>query len=255
MDLLGVLRVTARRWYVLLPILALCVIGSWAVSRQVAPTYEVQAILPLTTPYVGSDEAASSLAGNGFTDLVTTASMMAAIGDSPDVREEVEESNGNSEYEIGADGALVSVIISGETPQTAFQTYNALREALDRRLAALQEAAGVPTGFRVVFSDAVTPGLAKQTVGSRQRALIASLGLGVILSLATSVLADHVLSRRRIGPFQIPINAKGVGNRDGKYIEDDESAADPAPTEAQYDSTERRNGHDLPYIPDERAYR
>lgn len=199
MDLLAVLRIAVRRWYVLMPLLVLAVTGGWAGSRQVQPTYKIDGVLPMAAPYLDSEEAASQLSRNSFLDLITTGAVMGALGESGDIRNAVEEEGGDPGYEIVHEDGIVKVAVSTDTPERALATYRLIAEALDARLDVLQADAAVPAAFRVSVSDALQPRQAEESLGSRQRVLIASVALGVILSIAVAVFTDYLLARRRSG--------------------------------------------------------
>lgn len=200
MDLLGVLRVAVRRWYILIPLLVLSVAGGWGVSQQVKPTYEIQGILTVTAPYVSTGEEARVLSGNTFLDYNNTAAIMAALADSPQIRSMVETDGFNSGYKIQANGSVVTVTVSEESPEQALAAYRLITETLRGRLDMLQGEAKVPPDSRIVVADVLRPRGAQETLGNRQRVLLASVALGGVLSIAICVFADYLLTRRRAVP-------------------------------------------------------
>lgn len=197
MDLLAVLRVAARRWYLLFPLLLLSVAGSWSVSQEVKPAYEIKGILTVSAPYVASQEEEQVLAGNTFLDYTNTANIMAALVDSPQVRSMVEAKTFDPDYEIQANGSVVTVTVSEDQPERSLAAYRLIADILRERLDTLQAEAGVPPQFRIVVTDVLQPQGAQEALGNRQRVLIASLAVGVILSIAICVFVDYLLTRRR----------------------------------------------------------
>ena len=200
MDLLGVLRVAVRRWYILIPLLVLSVAGSWGVSQEVKPAYEIAGILTVSAPYVVKGDEAEVLAGNTFIDYANTANIMLALADSPQVRSMVKAKGFNSDYKTLASGSVVTVTVSEDSPERALGSYRLISETLSGRLDSLQAAAGVPPGSRIVVTDVLQPQGAQETLGNRQRVLLASAALGGVLSIAVCVFVDYLLIRRRTVP-------------------------------------------------------
>lgn len=200
MDLLAVLRVAGRRWYILLPLLFLSIVGAWTVSEQVKPAYELEGILTINVPYVASEEQANLLSGNVFLDYNNTANIMAAIADSPEVRNMIKTAGSDPDYDILAEGSVVTVGVSESSPQQALATYRMIIETLDVRLDALQAQAAIPPGMRVKVADVLQSQGAQESLGNRQRVLLASVALGAILSIAICVFTDYLLTRRRAIP-------------------------------------------------------
>lgn len=197
MDLLAVLRIAARRWYLLVPLIILSVVASRAVYGQVRPSYEIEAVLPITAPYVQTSEAADRLGRNTFLDLRVTSSIMASLGDSADIRHAIEEQGGDPEYEIGSDAGVITVSVSTDSPERALTTYRLVGETLSVRLDKLQESTGAPPEFRVTINKILQPTGALISTSGRERAVIASLALGLVLSIAACVFVDYLLTRRR----------------------------------------------------------
>ena len=199
MDLLAVLRVAARRWYILLPLLALSVIGGAAVSQQVKASYELTGILTISAPYVASKNDQELLSGNIFLDYNNTANIVGATADSPEVRTKIEAAGSNPDYKVQVSGSVVTVAISEDSAKRALDTYQMIIETLNARLDALQEQARVPPTLRVTVADILQPQGAQETVGNRQRVLLASVALGAILSIAICTFVDYLLAHRRPG--------------------------------------------------------
>lgn len=199
MDLLAVLGVAVRRWYILLPLLALSIVGASTVSQQVKPKYELEGILTISVPYVASREEANLLSGNVFLDYNNTANIMAAIASSPEVRNMIKTAGSDPNYDVLAAGSVVKVGMSEGSPEQALATYRMLIETLDVRLDALQAQASIPSASRVTVADVLQPQGAQESLGNRLRVLLASAALGAILSIAICIFVDFLLTRRRSG--------------------------------------------------------
>jgi hypothetical protein len=212
MDLLGAIRIAIRRWYILAPLVVLSVFGSLAVRDQIQPSYEIDGVLPIVAPFVSTQEAADQLARNNFLDLGATSAVMASLGDSAEIRQVVEERGGDPDYEIASASGALTIAISTDGAERALATYRLVGEELRVRLDALQGSTGVPAAFRVSISDALEPAGAVASTSDRKRAVLASLTLGLVVSLATCVFADHLLSQRRRRAVSEPSGwARGEG--------------------------------------------
>ena len=199
MDLLAAIRIAVRRWYILAPLIVLSMLGSLAVRDQVQPSYEIDGVLPIVSSYVSTQEATDQLNRNSFVDVGGTSAIMATLGDSAEIRRAVEERGGDPSYVIGSASGAITVAVRTDSITRALATYQIVREELGVRLDTLQRSTGVPAAFRVTISDALAPTGGLASVTGRNRAMIASLGLGLVLSFATCVFIDYLLSRRRRG--------------------------------------------------------
>lgn len=197
MDLLAVLRIAARRWYLLLPLIVLSLMGSRVVYDQVQPGYQVAAVMPILAPYVRSSQEADQLGRNTFLDLRVTSNILGTLGDSADTRNTVETKGGDPNYKISSTDGVITITVSTDSPERALKTYSLVGDILSMRLDELQESTGTPPQFRVTVSKVLQPTGALTSASGRQRAVIASLALGLVLSIATCVFVDYLLSRRR----------------------------------------------------------
>lgn len=196
MDLLAAVRIAVRRWYLLMPLLMLSALGSLAVRNQIQPNYEIDGLMPIVSSYVSTQEASDQLKRNTFAEVGGTSGIMALLGDSAEVRRAVEERGGDAGYVVGSSSGAITVKVRTDSVERALATYRLLREELNVRLDTLQRATGAPAAYRVTITDALAPtgGLASFT--GRSRAMLASLGLGLVLSFAACVFLDYLLSRR-----------------------------------------------------------
>ncbi len=199
MDLLAAVRIAVRRWYLLVPLVALSALGSLAVRNQIQPNYEIDGLMPIVASYVSAQEASEQLKRNSFVEVGGTSGLMALLGDSAEVRRAVDKRGGDASYVVGSSSGAITVKVKTDTVERGLATYQILREELNVRLDTLQRSTGVPAAYRVAITDALAPtgGLASFT--GRTRAMLASVGLGLVLSFAACVFADYLLARRRRG--------------------------------------------------------
>lgn len=197
MDLLAAIRIAIRRWYLLAPLVVLSMLGSLAVREQIQPSYEVDGVLPIVTSYVSTQEATDQLKRNYLVDASGTSGIMATLGDSAEVRSAVDGQGGDPGYVIGSTAGTLTFKVRTDSVERALATYRIVHQELGLRLDTLQRSTGVPAAFRVTISDALAPKGGLASVTGRNRAMIASLGLGLVLSFAACVFIDYLLSRRR----------------------------------------------------------
>lgn len=199
MDLLAAVRIAIRRWYILAPLVVLTLFGGLAVRGQVQPSYEISGVLPIVAPYLSTQEATAALHGNHFIDKGGTSAIMTTLGDTAEIRRAVDERGGDPNYVIGTAAGAITLAIRTDSIERALATYRIVHEELGTRLDTLQRSTGVPAAFRVTISDALAPTGGLASVTGSNRAMIASLGLGLVLSFATCVFIDYLLTRRRRG--------------------------------------------------------
>ena len=225
MDLLAAVQIAIRRWYLLAPLIMLSALGSLAVRDQIQPSYEIDGLMPIVASYVSTQEASDQLKRNTFVEVGGTRGIMALLGDSAEVRRAVEQRGGDGSYVVGSGSGAVTIKVRTDSVERALATYRILREELNVRLDALQRATGAPAAYRVTITDALAPtgGLASFT--GRNRAMLASLGLGVVLSFAACVFADYLLSRQR--------RADGRENLRAPRLSDNPPERRPATAEAR----------------------
>jgi len=198
MDLFGIFRIAVKRWYVLLGALLVTVGLGFVAASQVAPTFQVGGVLVVNIPYAADDGAAARLAGNPYFDTRTAASVLASLGESPDVRNVVIGGGGNGDYIVGLDSGrpVLMVTITDKSEQVGLKTYELLGKELGRRLAQLQEDKKIPPEFRVTVDDVLQPKEGTASTGSRTKVLLASVAMGVVLALGLCVYVDYLMRRR-----------------------------------------------------------
>lgn len=199
MDLLAAIRIAVRRWYILAPLVVLSALGGLAVRDQIQPSYEIDGVLPIVSPYVSTQEASDQLKRNNFVEVGGTSGLIATLGDSTEVRRAVDERGGDPGYVIGSTSGAITLKVRTDSVERGLATYRIVREELGVRLDTLQRSTGVPAAFRVIISDALAPTGGLASVTGSNRAMIASLGLGLVLSFATCVFVDYLISRRQRG--------------------------------------------------------
>lgn len=205
-DLLTLLRILVRRWYVVLPTLAITVLGMTGLARSSEPVYEVSGSMILLVP--NQANAAGDVARNPYLDLsgslVTTAQAVADLLNGPTVRRELVADGHEATYEVVPADRLptLSFRTSSPAPDGAVATAQALVRKAGERLQRLQDAVGAPADQRIAPTILREPSTPVSSSGRVNRGLAAVGVLGALASLSLALIAENLASRTRRPPTQ-----------------------------------------------------
>ncbi|HJQ48261.1 MAG TPA: hypothetical protein VJ870_18355 [Amycolatopsis sp.] len=192
-----------------MPALLLSVALGWVAAMGMSPTYEVDGALRVTYPFATTNDDAARLQGNPYYDTAATALVLAQIAKSPDIATAVAADGGTAKYAIDDTGkAVITVTVTDPSQQNTLVTYRAIARQLGQWLNQLQAQKQIPTQFRVTVDDVVQPKDATVSNSNRLKTIIASVALGVILSVSLCVVVDYRM-RRRIATAAIRAAAQG----------------------------------------------
>ncbi len=208
MDLLGVIRACARRWYVFLPIMGLTVWLCREQYRAAAPQYTSTAtfvVVPSTELIVarGQQNAGEVLVTtpfNGGTGPATLAGLLETALNTATVRSQLLPGGGvalTAERDPEVDDTRVTVTLIAPTTAGADAAVGAVLGGVNGVLTGLQTGVGAPATqlYAAVPGGPVDPPL--ENYPDRLRAVVA-LGLaGTLLAVVLSVLAQSVMRGRR----------------------------------------------------------
>ncbi|MBY6539469.1 hypothetical protein HQ325_12370 [Rhodococcus sp. BP-349] len=213
MDLFDVVRITAKRWIIFLPLALITAYFAYQTYSDVKPSYFTSVSVGLTSPSFkdapvqsGPDQpiiqVSNGLAESGGVSLL--ANLLAlGLGDA-NVRQQVVAAGGSGSYtaevfNLPNAGQLPIVVVSaqGGSPDRVARTVEAAAGQADAVLRGLQGQAGVPdsrlvTAFPLSAVPPPSGGLPGRT---RQTAGIAVAG--VVGAVIASVLFDTVWTRFR----------------------------------------------------------
>lgn len=200
MDLFDVARACRRRWYVVLPLLALSALaGLFAYST--APTvYQASSVVGLgPSPTTGGE--GNGILNNGGTVMLAN---VTAIGlSSPEVTEQIKGETGATEFTAevvavpGGQMPMLTLTTKARDLETAERALEAASERAQEEVDRIQTDAGIgERSFGVVYQvssgieiDVLTPG--------RTRLLAGVLGLGIVASVVIGFYWDVFAARRR----------------------------------------------------------
>ena len=197
--LVDVWRITLaaiRRWYILIPLLAVTGWGAWVAGEGIHPEYEVQAtamLLPGTTvsevpnPYGGIDEANQAVAI--VLSSAESLSQIAAQGLSTEYTVTPESRSNILRFSVRADD-----------PETAVATGTALLDLVRNELSTRQDEAGVPSSSQIGIDVLAAPAVLDVVYEGKLRVQAIIGLLGASIALVVAVLFDDIVGlvkRRR----------------------------------------------------------
>lgn len=210
MDLFDVVRSCFRRWYVLLPLLAVTVWYSYQAYVAVKPVYYSQAVVGLAPPSFRIDQAVAGqpVPRNGLLDIggAPLLANMTALGvRQPAVVDKVVAAGGQPDFTAklfpvpptAPPIPLVMIEQTAPNPAAATKTLQLVIGELTASLKNIQQNADVPPEMMVASFVVSPPSEPIAAVPSRTRATASIFVAGLGLSVVVTVLVDVLLGRHR----------------------------------------------------------
>ncbi|APA96524.1 hypothetical protein NS506_02460 [Nocardia seriolae] len=208
MDLFDVARSCARRWYVILPLLILCLLYGKQTYAAAKPVYYANAVIGFAPPSFRMDQAVAGepVRRNGLLDVggATLLANLAALGlRQPAVIDKVVAGGGQPNYvarlfPVTTGSQQIPLVMLEETaadPQSASKTLELVTAQADPTLRTLQQHAAVPEDQMVSSFTVQPPSTPVAATPSRTRSTISVLAAGVGLSILLTVLLDVAVGR------------------------------------------------------------
>lgn len=205
MDLVSVARVARRRWQVVVAgVAATCI--AVIVLLVMPPTYEATSVLvllaPSTPPPATSPTGSVPAAINPYqafdSSIAVTAGLMATQLTQPGVVDRLARRGATPDYTVTTDpdsgGPTVTITAKDRNADTALRTTRLVSTEFRRQLAASQVAAGAPKGSLISASVVTAPTHADRLVSGRNRALVAVLAIGLVISICAALAVDTLLT-------------------------------------------------------------
>jgi hypothetical protein len=203
MDLLDLLKLMFRRWYVTAPVIALTLGTALAIGAQIRPEYRTTVAVLLVPPTVTDAAPApdsSPQQGNPWLRIGHNAMAQAVqiAASTHDARTRVAAAGGDPGYEIGVvpRSSILTVDIAAGTPDRATTTVAAVTRLLTDEVAH-QQAQYRPAAGEQITTRVLDPG--HEITPSRSNVLrlqIVVLSIGLLVAAGSAVLYDAVARRR-----------------------------------------------------------
>lgn len=189
MDVWRITLAALRRWYVLLPLLALTGLGAVSAGNSVAPEYQATA----TIMYVAGP--GETELPNPYGDLSGANEVATIVLNSVETRTALAAAGHGGAYEVTPQSrsSIAYISIRSGDPEDAVATGTALIDVAAAELVSRQEAAGIPPTAQVSLQVLEPPTViaAVQEGKLRVQAVVGVLGAG--LSLLVAVLFDDIV--------------------------------------------------------------
>lgn len=189
MDVWRITVASLRRWYILLPLLALTGLAAFAVGDGVRPQYQVTATAMLVPGTTQSEIA------NPYSISEQTTTALSIVLNNSESRGQIAERGLGSEYETTARPrtTILDFSVLGATPEVGLETGQAVFELAQQELAERQGAAGVPTSAQVSVQILQPPTVSEVVEEGKLRNMAIVGILGAAVSLLVAVLFDDLV--------------------------------------------------------------
>jgi hypothetical protein len=220
MDLLDLMRLMVRRWYVAVPIVVFAAIGALVVGNSTKPEYQAEVSIVLVPPKTEPAEAQEGKAPpprNPWLQIGTTAMAQAiqiAVS-SGEARAAVTAAGGDGGgYEAGVvtRTAIVSVEVATSSEAATRATVKAVSDFVAQEVAARQAPHKPRPGEEItteILDDGSSVGISKSNV---LRAQVVVGVLGFLMAAAFSVIVDAVLRRRAQSRLALRADGRAAGS-------------------------------------------
>lgn len=204
MDLLDLLKLVIKRWYVAVPFVIVTLVAALAIGSSIEPEYKTAAtviLVPPTTSQSAPANGATPAPGNPWLRIGETAMAQAVqiAVSSGESREKVQAAGGDPAYEITlvTRSSIMTVEISSDSSARALATVEAVAKLISDEVVA-QQAKYKPKAGEEITTQVLDAGL--NVTPSRSnvlRAQIVVLAIG-LLFMAAGVVAFDAIARRRL---------------------------------------------------------
>jgi hypothetical protein len=196
MDVWRIILAVSRRWYVLLPLLAVSGVAMVAAGNRFSPEYEATGSFMLAPQKVESSYSP-------YSDMATAIESMVIVLGGPEARSSVATQGLAPTYEVGALSrtSIMSFAVRTETPEIAVATGEAIIELARAELATRQGDAGLEPDAQVTIQVLQRPAVAQVVPEGKVRTQAVIGLLGAALAAVIAILFDDLvgLVRRMSG--------------------------------------------------------
>lgn len=193
MDFWELLTVMARRWYVVVPMLALTAVLAVTMPARVDPTYRANGTVVLAEP-AGNAAALNPVASAG---LAANADALATIAGLPDAKAEVEAAGLSTQYAVESDGSVLLIEAGGATSAEAAETVQFVEQLLTDRLNRQQENVGAPPESYLSVVPLISDPVAVPVYDDQRRLRILVVVIGLLLAALSAVAVEGLAVRRK----------------------------------------------------------
>ncbi|MDG4789578.1 hypothetical protein O7626_27260 [Micromonospora sp. WMMD1102] len=202
MDLLDLLKLMFRRWYVSAPIVVVTLGAALAFGLAIQPEYKTEVAILLVPPTTSAapEPDAAPRPGNPWLRIGENAMAQAVqISTSAhDARTRIAAAGGDPDYEVGlvTRSSILTIAVTASSEESARRTVEAVTQLVHDEVAG-QQAPYRPNPGEQITTEVLDPGL--NILPSRSnvlRAQVVILAIGLLLAAVAAVVHDAVARRR-----------------------------------------------------------
>jgi len=211
-DVLTVVRLVRRWWYLVLPMLLVTAGLALLVAQSVPITYEAKGTLlfqpaPAPAPVEGQDPAIPTTTRNGFggagSDETLAARLMALAISDPSTKDALKKL-GAGDFAVKQlttdntqDLPLLEIDATASTAEAAVATIHLVADAAAKALQDQQTASGVPATAMITLRPLLADPKADSLYGGKVRAGLAVGSLGFAATLSMPFLMEGITRNRK----------------------------------------------------------
>lgn len=223
MDALEILKILLRRWWVVVPVLALALGGAWYVTDQAPPEYSRQmSVLVIGPAELATEEPTRSNPYRGV-GLDTTAQALTIVGNGGPTSAAAAAAGVTAGYEFAStrNSPIIRVTATADTPQDVVEALTFLLDRMETELEDRQDEAGAPAENRISLDVLDPPNGPVAIVSDSLRIQLAMLAAGLLLATLAAVAVDRLLAARRSAaarrrpPVRATLDTNGNRSADG----------------------------------------
>lgn len=218
MDVIEVMRIMVRRWYVTVPLLLATFVASSSAYDRAAPEHNASAVLLFVGPNVDvryDGEQQFEVAQNPLvnTDGARIASLVTAqLLRSPQVGGALEQAGLDVDYETRTDARnpVLELTTSSETPGHALQATTVLVDNARQLLSVHQDAVGAPPQSRLDFQVLRSSATESLSNTGKLRQAFAVGAVGSVATVVGAAIAEGLARWRRSRNDDASRSSEGV---------------------------------------------
>lgn len=225
MDVWRISITALRRWYILLPLLALTAFAAYAVGQGVRPQYEVNATAILVPGAVRSEISSP------YGSMDSTNTVLAIVLGNIESRTHIADMGLDPDYQVSPQSrsTIMRFSVVSDSPEIALATGEEVLELARQELAARQEGVGIPSVSQIGLDVLQPPNVDAVVTDGKMRNMAVVGLLGGAVSLIVVVLFDDMVGlarrwahRRRVAPP----SSRAQGTADSSGLEPSELNGD-----------------------------
>lgn len=195
LDVIQLLRVVQRRWYIAVPLAVVALAAAFVVRAGVQPGYTVAATVVVLPPSAERQLAGATGSLLDF-NATTQAQALSLLASGAEFRQRVTDGSSLAAFSVGSQARDPFITISVEAKDQAVALGVAQRVISELQVELDQQAPSATGEERILLQTLAEPAVAAVD-DSRFRAAVVALAVGLVAAVAITVLVDGAIAWRR----------------------------------------------------------